>query len=168
MSGGLARLNAMGSESAREAFLRCCGSTRWAATMTELRPFASPEALFLAAECEWWKLDTSQWLEAFGRHPRIGERPQENAGASTSWARQEQSGAASASERTSLRLRELNTEYEERFGHVYLICATGRTADEMLAILESRLANDADAEMREAAEQQRQITRLRLERLLNE
>lgn len=167
MSGGVDRLNALASEEAKAALTQCCGSSRWAAAMALRRPFATREELFDAADAEWWGLDSSDWLEAFSHHPRIGERPTGSGGASV-WARQEQAGAAGASNATAQRLATLNREYEQRFGHVYLVCATGKTADQMLAILESRLTNDAAAELREAAEQQRQITRLRLERLLSE
>lgn len=134
--------------------------------MVGRRPYADREALFAAAQDEWWRLAREDWLEAFSHHPRIGERP--TGGGAAAWARQEQAGAASASEDTARRLMALNREYERRFGHVYLVCATGKTADQMLAILESRLANNAATELREAAEQQSQITRLRLERLLSE
>lgn len=167
MSGDVERLNALPRGEALEALLRCCGSSRWAEAMVAQRPFAGRNALFAAAESEWWGLDPADWLEAFSHHPRIGERPTGSGGAAA-WARQEQAGASSASAETARRLEELNREYERRFGHVYLVCATGKTADQMLAILELRLTNDAVKELREAAEQQRQITRLRLERLLSE
>lgn len=167
MSGGLAWLNALPASEAQAALMQCCGSTKWAAAMASLRPFGSKDALMEAADRAWWALGREDWLEAFSHHPRIGERPTAS-GTASEWARQEQAGAASASRDTATRLAELNRQYEQVFGHVYLVCATGKTAEQMLAILEARLKNDAATELREAAEQQRQITRLRLERLLSQ
>ncbi len=168
MSGGLDELNAMTSKDAQGAFLRCCGSQAWARRMAALRPFAHEKDVYSAALREWGALGREDWLEAFEHHPRIGERSMERAGATADWAKQEQAGAASASRETFRLLEEGNRAYEQKFGHVYLVCASGKTAEQMLAILESRLGNDATTELRIAAEQQSEITRLRLERLLKQ
>jgi OHCU decarboxylase len=108
-------------------------------------------------------MQEADWLEAFACHPRIGERKVTHVSAqSAAWSRQEQSAAASATERVLSELAEGNALYEERFGFTYIVCATGKSADEMLAILQRRLTNDRAAELREAAEQQRQILQIRL------
>jgi OHCU decarboxylase len=140
---------------------RCCGSKRWVAAMAARRPFQSANDLYDAADEIWWSLEGGDWLEAFSHHPRIGDR----AGAS-GWAKDEQSGVAGASEKTRQALAERNREYERRFEHVFLICATGKRADEMLATLERRMENDPASELRVAAGEQAKITQLRLEKLL--
>jgi OHCU decarboxylase len=154
-------LNALSEERARTALQRCCGARHWVDGMLAARPFASDAELLAAAERVWWGLGRADWLEAFAAHPRIGARAE----AMTDWARREQAGANGAAEATLAALAQGNRTYEERFGHVFLICATGRTADEMLGALRGRLTNDPATELRVAAEEQAKITRLRLDRL---
>ena len=154
-------LNALSEERARTALQRCCGARHWVDGMLAARPFASDAELLAAAERVWWGLGRADWLEAFAAHPRIGARAE----AMTDWARREQAGANGAAEVTLAALAQGNRTYEERFGHVFLICATGRTADEMLGALRGRLTNDPATELRVAAEEQAKITRLRLDRL---
>lgn len=154
-------LNALSEERARAALQRCCGARHWVDGMLAARPFASDAELLAAAERVWWGLGRADWLEAFAAHPRIGARAE----AMTDWARREQAGANGAAEATLAALAQGNRTYEERFGHVFLICATGRTADEMLGALRGRLTNDPATELRVAAEEQAKITRLRLDRL---
>ena len=149
----------MAPEAAAQELERCCGSVRWASEMVTRRPFSSPDQLFGAAEEIWWSLDGSDWLEAFSHHPRIGER-------ATGWAKDEQAGTRGASPATLDALTELNREYEERFGFVFLIFATGKTAEEILAELRRRMENPRGAELNAAAGEQAKITRLRLEKLL--
>lgn len=155
--------NAADEESAMEAMLACCGAHRWAAAMIALRPIASVFALSEAADRLWATMGEADWLEAFACHPRIGERestsPSEK---SARWSQQEQAGTADAAGNVMRELAEGNALYEQRFGFTYIVCATGRSADEMLAILKRRLASDRMAELREAAEQQRQIMQIRL------
>lgn len=158
---GLAALNALPANEARRELLRCCGSIRWAERMAEGRPYADRAALLAAADRHWRDLEPMDWLEAFKHHPRIGARKVESA-----WAKAEQGGVAGAAEQTLQALVERNHAYERRFGHVFLVCATGKSAAEMLAILESRLPNDPDAELRVAAAEQAKITALRLDKLL--
>ncbi len=157
----LARLNALESQAAAAEFLRCCGSLRWAIAMAAARPFVTEADLFAAAEHLWNALAPEDWHEAFAAHPRIG------GSANTDWSRAEQSGVADATADAQENLARLNVEYETRFGHVFLICATGRTADEMLAELRRRLHHDPAEELQIAAAEQAMITRLRLEKLLN-
>jgi OHCU decarboxylase len=164
----LERLNALSREEAEAELLKCCGSNLWARRMASERPFHDLQELLAKADAIWWALDAEDWLEAFSRHPKIGEK--ESARAQTQgarqWSRQEQAGASAADIETRLALREANLEYERKFHHIYIVCATGKTADEMLSILKERLQNDADRELRIAAEEQRKITDLRLGKLL--
>lgn len=155
--------NAADEKSAMEAMLACCGARRWAAAMVAHRPIASIAALSEAADAEWSTMSEADWLEAVASHPRIGERkPSSPSEKSSGWSQQEQAGTASASGNVMRELAEGNAIYEERFGFTYIVCATGKSADEMLDLLKRRLANDRMAELKEAAEQQRQILQIRL------
>ncbi|HXM55861.1 MAG TPA: 2-oxo-4-hydroxy-4-carboxy-5-ureidoimidazoline decarboxylase [Candidatus Dormibacteraeota bacterium] len=159
---GLDRLNQLPPAQAERELLACCGSRRWAAELTAARPLPTRGDLLDAAERTWWALHRTDWDEAFAAHPRIGERA-----AADGTARREQQGVATAAPSTLAELAEGNRRYEERFDRVFLICATGRSAEEMLRELRRRLRNDDDDELREAAREQARITRLRLERLLD-
>lgn len=163
-------LNALDASSARETFLKCCHSALWADRMVAARPFQSAEDLFATADAIWQDLGSQDYLEAFAGHPRIGdiESLRQKFASTASWAATEQAGTAEADERTLQALAEGNRKYEARFGHIFIVCATGKSASEMLALLNARLANDADTELRVAAAEQAKITRLRLEKLLNE
>lgn len=152
-------LNGLPGNAARAALTRCCSSHRWVDAMLAARPFASKRALFQAAEDAWWALGSDDWLEAFGEHPRIGERVND------ALARHEQAGMNGAGEETRAALAQGNREYEARFGHVFLICATGKSATDMLGALRARCGNDPATELRIAAGEQAKITRLRLENL---
>lgn len=163
----VAAWNAADESTALAAMLACCGAQRWARAMVALRPIDNPEEVFAAANRIWAAMEAPDWLEAFACHPRIGggigEKKTAHAGAqSAAWSAQEQSGAAQAAARVLDELARGNAEYEERFGFTYIVCATGKSADEMLAILNRRLASDRATELRQAAEQQRQITQIRL------
>jgi allantoicase len=138
----------------------CCASMEWVTAMFDARPFQSWERLAQAADRVWAQLGREAWLEAFAAHPRIGEKKADR------FSSGEQDGTASASDETMSALAAANRDYEARFGHVYLVCATGRTADEMLAFARERMKNEPDAELRVAAEEQRKITRLRLLKLV--
>ena len=168
MREGLEDLNALSQEEAEAALLKCCGSTLWARRMAEERPFRDLQDLTAKADAVWWALDEEDWLEAFSRHPKIGERKSERAQAreAQQWSEAEQAGVSGAGQETSLALAAANSEYERKFGYIYIVCATGKSADEMLAILRGRLQNDADKEIHVAAEEQRRITHLRLQKLL--
>jgi allantoinase len=148
---------------AAEALRPCCGSRTWLETMLAGWPYRSARELFSASESAFAGLSEADWREAFAAHPRIGDLA-----ALRARERAEQAGAAQADETTLAALAAGNARYEARFGHVFLICASGRSAAEMLAALELRLANDARTELALAAEEQRKITVLRLERLLAE
>ena len=145
----------------------CCGASAWVQGMVVRRPFGTLHVMLQAAEELWWSLGPDDWREAFDHHPRIGEAtaavPQgERARA---WSSDEQRGTAVARADVRQALTEGNREYERRFGYIYLVCATGRSADDLLATLRARLTNDAATELRVAAAEQAKITRLRLEKM---
>ena len=175
----LDELNAIDVHEAQREFERCCGSTEWAARMTAARPFVSAEAMRVTADTIWSALDESDWREAFAAHPKIGQdvrlkphaptgRAMEREASAERWSAQELAGVESAGAEVLDRLAAKNREYEARFGYIFIVCATGKSAEEMLAMLERRLTNDAAAEIRVAAEEQRAITRVRLRKLLTE
>ena len=152
-----------------DAMLACCGAREWASAMVALRPIENVLELSEAADRVWATMTEADWLEAFACHPRIGERKAVQATAkSAAWSGQEQSSVATAESLVLEQLAEGNVQYEERFGFTYIVCATGRTADEMLSILKRRLVNERAIELREATEQQRQITQIRLGKWLVE
>lgn len=167
---GLDHLNQLSSDLATAEFLKCCGSKRWAQEMTEARPFADEAQLFDRADEIWSALSEADWLEAFRAHPKIGEKKAAAAQSEQAqeWSSQEQAGVASASASTVAELAERNRAYENRFGFIFIVCATGKSSEEMLEILKARLANDVSTEIRVAAGEQSKITRLRLEKLLNQ
>ena len=163
MNAVLEEWNNADDAAATEAMLACCGATRWASQMVALRPIAGIVALSEEGDRVWATMAENDWMEAFACHPRIGERKASAASAkSAAWSAQEQAGTTSAADTTMHALAEGNARYEQQFGFTYIVCATGKTADEMLALLKRRLANDRMAELKEAAEQQRQITQIRL------
>jgi len=163
-------MNALPAAVARAELERCCGARRWIDAMVASRPFADAAALDAASERAFDRLARADWLEAFGHHPKIGDVAALRArfASTAAWAGAEQRGAATAPETTLRSLAEGNRAYEERFGYIFIVCATGRSAEEMLAMLDQRLANDPAAELAIAAAEQRKITRLRLEKLLGE
>ncbi len=167
----LERWNGRTAEAAAEAILPCCGSRAWAAGLAQRRPLASLPELLAASDSAWWSLPVADWEEAFASHPRIGERHAAGAVtlASLRWSEAEQDAALTATPvELEQRIAAGNRTYEARFGRVFLVRAAGRGATEILAILERRLQQTAEAELQEAAEQQREITHVRLQRWLAE
>lgn len=161
-------LNALGEDDARAALVRCCGARAWVAAMLAQRPFASTAALLAAADEAWARLPRTDVLEAFAHHPRIGASLDELRArfASTSaWASDEQAGARGADATVLERLFTGNLAYEAKFGFIFIVCASGKSAAEMLALLEARLGNPIEAELPIAAGEQAKITRLRLGKL---
>jgi OHCU decarboxylase len=155
----LAGWNAMSTLEAEASMLACCGSKRWARRMARARPFPGGVELLAGADRIWRELSEDDWLEAFAAHPRIGAPASGQAAA-------EQAGARGASGETLAALARANREYEERFGYIFIVCASGRSAEEMLDLCRRRLHNDAPEELQVAAEEQRKITHLRLEKWL--
>jgi 2-oxo-4-hydroxy-4-carboxy-5-ureidoimidazoline decarboxylase len=163
MNPNLAEWNDEPESVAMETMIACCAARRWAEAMVALRPFSSIVKLRLEADRVWSTMEEADWMQAFASHPRIGEHNAPHAiPISAAWSQQEQSSAANPDQRILAELAEGNRLYEERFGFTYIVCATGKSAEEMLAILNRRLAHGRSAELREAAEQQRQIMQLRL------
>lgn len=164
----LARWNQLPLADAVHEIAPCCGSKSWAQCLANRRPIAT-EVLLVASSNEIWRnLSRSAWLEAFDSHPRIGESADKApvvAGAAA-WSQQEQSNVSTADRTVKANLVAANRAYEEKFGHIFIVCATGKSAAEILAILHRRMQNDTNAELQEAAEEQRQITQLRLQKWL--
>ena len=167
---GLDWLNRAEKGEATAALLRCCGCARWAGAVASARPFDSVEALHLAAETEWASASREEILEAFSHHPRIGDRAslRDRFPSTHAWSASEQAEASVAEETVLDDLAQGNRDYEARFGHIFIVCASGKPASEMLALLRARLANDPENELKIAALEQMKITRLRLEKLLRE
>lgn len=166
MSEVLARWNGLPHEDAAREILPCCGSENWAARMASKRPIRDEFSLMETSDTVWRGLSESDWLEAFGSHPRIGEsRAEVNSVAqSSAWSEQEQQKAASADEAMKLALKWGNREYEQKFGRIFIIRATGKSAAEILEILRRRLHNDDATELRLAAQEQCQIVHIRLKK----
>lgn len=148
---------------------KCCGSSAWVMRMCDCFPVSSKEELFQKAEEIWFHCDEKDWLEAFDHHPKIGdiESLSKKFASTSTWASGEQSGASSAAKETLEALATGNKLYEDKFGYIFIVCATGKSAEEMLSILESRLPNDPGEEIMIAMKEQHKITNLRLEKLLN-
>lgn len=165
---GLAKLNALDATAAEAELRKCCGSSAWTRAVAAQRPFADVAELLLAADEVWWSLGTADWHEAFSSHPQIGERRAARAQDATaqSWSAAEQAGTQDAAQATLDELAAANRAYAEKFGYIFIVCATGKTAAEMLTLLRARMPNDPGIELRNAAAEQRKITRLRLEKLL--
>jgi OHCU decarboxylase len=164
----IARLNTLTHDEAEAELLKCCGSTAWACGVSARRPFRDAADLLRAAEEAWGGLEDEDWLEAFSRHPQIGESKSatEQTRVEKGWSEQEQAGVGAAGAAARAELAELNRAYAEKFGYIFIICATGKSPEQILASLRSRLANDAASEIKHAAEEQRRITHLRLRKLL--
>jgi 2-oxo-4-hydroxy-4-carboxy-5-ureidoimidazoline decarboxylase len=162
----LARWNGLSQEEAARAILPCCGSETWAASLASKRPIHDGASLIETSDAIWRSLGESDWLEAFRSHPRIGESRTEKsvAAQSSAWSEQEQQKAAAADEAVKTALKWGNREYEQKFGRTFIVCATGKSASEILEILRRRLHNDDAAELQQAAEEQRQIMHIRLKK----
>ena len=161
-----AALDAMSEPEARAALTRCCGASRWVAGMLARRPFGDDQALHASADQLWASMDRADILEAFDHHPRIGaslDALRQKFASTATISANEQAGALHASERELQRLHAGNLAYEARYGHIFIVCASGKSAAQMADILESRLHDSPEAELRIAAAEQAKITRLRLQ-----
>jgi 2-oxo-4-hydroxy-4-carboxy-5-ureidoimidazoline decarboxylase len=165
----LARWNSLDPATAAREALPCCGSQAWAAALASRRPIADEASLINASTSIWLALPKEAWQQAFDSHPRIGQRHAQTHATEESlrWSAQEQGAALSDNEAAKLALEDANRRYEQKFGRIFIVCAAGKTSAEILALLKARMKNDAATELREAAEQQRQITQLRLHRWLD-
>ncbi len=165
----LQELNSLPRENAIKELEKCCGSSNWVERIVESVPFKNKEQLFSLADEIWKQCSRKDILEAFSHHPKIGdvENLRKKFSSTLQWASSEQSGVNSASEKTLQELAEGNNTYEKKFGYIFIVCATGKSAEEMLVILLQRLKNSSEEEIFIAAEEQRKITRIRLEKLLS-
>jgi 2-oxo-4-hydroxy-4-carboxy-5-ureidoimidazoline decarboxylase len=165
----LVRWNELPAEEAARELEACCGSSAWARELALRRPFATEASLRAAADEIWSGLGRDDWMEAFSKHPRIGERKSPPAASveSSAWSAEEQRDAAGSGPVVERALRQANQEYEAKFGRVFIVCATGKSAAEILEILRRRLRHDDGTEWREAAEEQRKITDIRLQKWLS-
>lgn len=165
---GLADLNSLSPAEAESELLKCCGSKNWARRLMSERSFVSLNKLLESADQIWWSLEPRDWLEAFHSHPKIGEN---KAAAPVTaeaqrWSEDEQSGIRDSAAETIAALAKRNREYEEKFGHIFIVCASGKSSEEMLEILRERLGNNPEEELRIAAAEQAKITQLRLRKLV--
>ena len=165
----LEQLNSLPPNRAEEELLHCCGSREWALRMVKERPFADLPELISRAKSIWFSLQPRDWLEAFLSHPKIGESHPagQSSARARNWSEQEQSGTKYASPDTLHSLADLNSKYEKKFGHIFIVCATGKSSEQMLATVRQRLNNDPVTELGIAEAEQFRITQIRLEKLVN-
>ena len=164
----LHEFNILPKEQLIEELLRCCGSSAWVQRMLPFIPAEDLVELLEDAEEQWWKCSEADWKEAFSHHPKIGDIDslKKRFASTAAWASGEQSGMNTAPAATIEALAEANHLYEEKFGYIFIVCATGKTAEEMLTLLRERLNKDPAEEKKIAADEQNKITRLRIEKLL--
>ncbi|MDZ4835680.1 MAG: 2-oxo-4-hydroxy-4-carboxy-5-ureidoimidazoline decarboxylase [Candidatus Melainabacteria bacterium] len=163
----LSLLNELEFNDARDAFLKCCGSERWAYALAAARPYESDDELLKMADAAFAEFGRDDWMDAFAAHPKIGDVDslRQKYGNTKDWAQSEQAGVNGVSDDVIERLASGNKLYEDRFGYIFIVCATGKSAEEMLAILNGRVDNDPEIELGIAAEEQKKITHIRLGKL---
>jgi 2-oxo-4-hydroxy-4-carboxy-5-ureidoimidazoline decarboxylase len=169
MSDVLTNWNRLPIEAAVKEILPCCSSKAWADRVAARRPFPDQATLLAASDETWRTLAKADWMEAFRSHPRIGESSTSPSAPapSLSWSNEEQQNVADAGKAVKIALAEANREYEQRFQHIFIVCASGKSGPEILEILRRRQQNSEASELQEAAEQQRQITHMRLKKWLS-
>lgn len=164
----LIEFNSLDPVQAKNELLKCCGCAFWVNHLMKGFPFSSIDNLKQLSDAAWTKCNKDDIFEAFSHHPKIGQKKLEQKFESTkSWAENEQSGTRNADEKILDELEEANLAYQKKFGYIYIVCATGKSAKEMLSILHSRLNNDAEKELKIAAAEQNKITHLRIDKLLS-
>jgi 2-oxo-4-hydroxy-4-carboxy-5-ureidoimidazoline decarboxylase len=162
----LSAFNALPPAEAEAQLLRCGGAIRWARGLAAMRPFATTDALQEIADDLWWALTPDDWRQGFAAHPRIGAKLDPGGSAGSRWSAEEQAGATAADSATRAELARLNSEYEARFGHIFIVCATGLTGTQMLEHLRNRLRNDSETELSISAEEHLRIAKLRVQKIL--
>lgn len=164
----LHKLNEIKTEDRKELFSKCCGSDKWIEQMVSAGHFTSKEEMAEHSQSIWYSLDERDWLEAFKHHPKIGdmESLKRKFSATQDLAENEQSSVKEASPDILIELSKYNEDYEKKFGYIFIVCATGKSAEEMLSLIKERINNDPETEIRIAMEEQNKITKLRLEKLL--
>lgn len=168
MKADIQHLNELENAEAVTLLKTCCGSTRWAREMAGRRPFDSPRDVLATADDVWETMGRDDILEAFSHHPQIGadiDELRRKFADTAAWSASEQSSVGGASDEVLERLRDLNQSYLDRFGYIFIVCATGKSAPEMLELLEQRIDNHPEDELDIAAAEQAKITKLRLEKL---
>ena len=162
----IATFDQLTTELKKDLLLQCCGSRTWVEKVIKALPAEDLVDLLEIAEEKWYECEKSDWLEAFSHHPRIGDLHslKTKYGSTIEFTDKEQSGVKKASEEMLRELAEANQLYEDKFGYIFIICATGKSAAEMLSLLKNRLNNSPDEEIRIAMEEQNKITKLRLEK----
>jgi 2-oxo-4-hydroxy-4-carboxy-5-ureidoimidazoline decarboxylase len=165
----IAELNEQPTDKKQELLSHCCGATTWVNEMLKGFPFSDEASLLETAEAKWQQCTEADWLEAFTHHPKIGDISslREKFASTAKWAEGEQASVKDSSEAILQQLSKGNKEYEDKFGFIFIVCATGKSAEEMLALLKSRLPNEREQEVRIAAAEQAKITQLRLKKLLS-
>jgi 2-oxo-4-hydroxy-4-carboxy-5-ureidoimidazoline decarboxylase len=166
----LHELNTLPKQQLKEELAKCCGSREWVNKMLLFFPADDLVELLEDAEEQWFKCTAEDWREAFANHPKIGdtESLKKKFASTATWASGEQSGVNTASAEIIKALADGNRQYEEKFGYIFIVCATGKSAEEMLEMLQARLPNDPEEEIEIAADEQNKITKLRLEKLLDD
>ena len=165
----LHELNTLPKDQLKTELFNCCGSTTWVEKMLPFFPADDMVELLNDAEDEWYGCSEADWLQAFAQHPKIGdmESLKKKFASTAGWAGVEQAAVAAASQQTLEALAKGNEEYEQKFGFIFIVCATGKSADEMLQMLQERLPNSREEEIQIAAEEQNKITQLRIQKLLS-
>ncbi len=160
--------NTLDSTLAKEELIKCCGSTKWATKLLDCRPIASIEDLITASDTVWFDCSSADWKEAFTHHPKIGDVDSlKKKFVTKEWATNEQSGVNAADEKTLVDLAAGNEAYENKFGYIFIVCATGKSAEEMLTLLNKRISNSSEDEIKIAMKEQNKITHLRIQKLFS-
>ncbi len=167
--GNINNLDACSADHVLQQLRACCGASAWCQAMLSMRPFGNPTRVHQCADAAFDSLTEADWIEAFGCHPKIGDLKslQLKFAGNRQWSGSEQSGTAAADQRTIAELAKRNRDYESRFGYIFIVCATGKSAKQMLDLLIARLPNDRQTELRIAAAEQRKISHLRIDKLLH-
>ncbi|MEO5571226.1 MAG: 2-oxo-4-hydroxy-4-carboxy-5-ureidoimidazoline decarboxylase, partial [Bacteroidia bacterium] len=165
----IGEFNSLTVQQQKDELFKCCGCLAWVDNLSEKIPFDSIEKLKIESDGIWFSLNEKDWLEAFTNHPKIGDiKSLEKKFASTKlWASGEQLGVNIATQNVLKELKEMNDEYEKKFGYIFIVCATGKSAEEMLSMLKSRLKNSSEEEIKIASQEQNKITHLRIDKLFS-
>ena len=165
----LEEFNKQNREKAEQDLFKCCGSKAWVKKTMEIFPFNSVEDLKISSDRNWFSCKKEDWLEAFSHHPKIGNQSgaDKKHSSTEEWAKEEQSAVKDAGQIILSELEKANQSYENKFGFIFIVCATGKTANEMLKLLNERLNNEPDKELHIAINEQNKITHLRIDKLLS-
>ena|SRR5687768_11163903 len=165
----LHELNTIDKQKLREELFKCCGSSAWVEKMLKVFPMDDLVELLEDAEEKWFECSEADWKEAFSHHPEIGDTESlKTKFSNPGWAEGEQAGMNEASQQTIEAFAEGNQLYKDRFGYIFIVCATGKSAKEMLDLLQERLSNVPEEEIKIAADEQNKITKIRLEKMLED